>query len=116
MPVELCIELADEGGTQDPDRPSGWWDVQALESQYAQVIVPEGILARSRKFALLPATRPLPTTGVKHLYSVYGSPLLHAPRAVFTHLKSQPSWGRQAMQYVSGKRCVYSLFTGLLSF
>lgn len=35
MPIKLCIKLSDESGTQDPDRPSGWWDVQAVESQCA---------------------------------------------------------------------------------
>lgn len=83
MPIKLRIELADESGTQDPDRPSGWWDVQALESQCAQIIIPVGILARSRRHALLPAaTHPLPIPRVEQLSSVYASFLPHPPRAV----------------------------------
>lgn len=81
MPIKLCIELADEGGTQDPDRPSGWWDVQALESQCAQAIIPVGILARSRGIALLPFIQHLPTTRAEQPSSVYASSLLHPPRA-----------------------------------
>lgn len=48
-PIKLCVELADEAGTQDPDRPSGWWDVQTVEGQCAQVIVIVGVLAGSTR-------------------------------------------------------------------
>ena len=60
MPIKLCIELADEGGTQDPDRPSGWWDVHGMESQCAQLVSPVGILARSRGLLYCPPHNAVP--------------------------------------------------------
>lgn len=54
-PIKLRVELADEGGAQDPDRPSGWWDVQTVESQCAQVIITVGVLAGSTRVSPLPS-------------------------------------------------------------
>lgn len=55
-PIKLCVELADEAGTQDPDRPSGRWDVQTMEGQCAQVIITVGVLAGCKMVSPLPTT------------------------------------------------------------
>lgn len=56
MPIKLCVELADEAGAQDPDRPSGWRDVQTVEGQCTQVIITVGVLAGSKMVSPLPIT------------------------------------------------------------
>lgn len=49
VPIKLCVELADEAGTQDPHRPSGWWDVQTMEGECAQIVSTVGVLAESKR-------------------------------------------------------------------
>lgn len=54
-PIKFRVELADEAGAQDPDRPGGRWDVQSVEGQGAQVIIAVGVLAGSTGVSSLPS-------------------------------------------------------------
>ena len=55
-PIKLRVELADEGGTQDPDWSSGWWDVHTVQGQCAQIIIIVGVLAGSKRVSPPPGT------------------------------------------------------------
>ena len=66
-PIKLRVELADEGGTQDPDWSSGWWDVHTVQGQCAQIIIIVGVLAGSKRVSPPPGTEPLWQTSQQHL-------------------------------------------------